>query len=198
MIIKNLYRPIINCQDYIHILQDGSKNIIITVSVKDFNDEYVTGKSLPVHIITPNGTKSVIHEGVGENPVDYNINYTVSDYGLYTIDCDGVKKQFYVNGLKFYSINSSIYLFYTETKAMLVISGTINSSKGGWLHIATIPNSLSKYRPKQGVFYCSGGYSGGNTKRKGDYQIVPDGKIYYRNWDGSGNVNEQTQISWSI
>lgn len=183
MIITELYDTIIKCKNTGNI-DDEFK---ITVSLIDYNEEYVTGRNFPVYLINPNGTSSTLHNGIGGQAMDYVITFIPTMQGVYTVVCNHTKKQFYIEGLKRTIVDNKFIIYASEKKVILVINGNFNTSKGNWVHIGTIPSELA---PDYPILFD--GYN-----KKADYKVSSDGKIWYRNWNDSANTTDLIQTNWS-
>ena len=176
MDMSNFYRTNIICDDYVDI----GGTVLIKVSVKDFTDNYVFDEPIKLMVVDVNGSKSTLYDG--RTKLSYlAINYTPSMQGLYTLECNGVKKQFYVGGWASYNLSSACTLYYNETEVIMIVSGTVTHKNGAYITNWTIPSDYSFLRPFQKVVV-----SGHPT---GTWQVNAQGEIKFMILTGSTTAN---------
>lgn len=182
---NNLYNTEIWCADKCTI----DTSMSITVTLKDTQSGNVTGRKNDVYIVTPNGVKSLLTSTNYASTV--TVNYTPSEWGLYTIICNHTKKQFLVTGWKQYNINGSfLILYYNETKVILrIYTDGLTGTNSNWVVQGTIPNEYSFLRPEIPAFVSS-------YTTKGEWAVDTDGVIRFRRWANTTG-GEYNTITWA-
>ncbi len=190
MIIENLHNTQIGFdKDFIN----KGDTVTVTISCKDYNGNYVSGRNYTAYLIAPDGTQTTLGTGIGASAQNYSFTFTANDYGIWTVKCHHAKAQIKTcNNFTSQTLSSTQTIYYNETQVVLKVSGTVSTTSNNWVQYTSIPSSPIDLRPEVPVFAQDFG-------RKGVWQINDsEGKVYFMRLDGgSGNSDEYMSITWS-
>lgn len=200
MIISDLYKTVITCISETKI---DTGNINVTVKLKDFNNQPVTGKKVELTVdkgrlntVTTGSNPSVSSNGKKVNANtnskgEITVTYTANEWGLVTFTAnEDAKTQLLVKGLREESGSSNKinYKIYTDGQwchtHISALNLALESGGGNDKILGTIP---LKYVPKQLLSTF-----GHHARLDIIVSINPDGEVIYRLSSNTGSLSSQS------
>lgn len=223
MIIEHLYETRLDCTDYNpSIYETPNDLIIVTVTLKDFNQNNVVGKSVTLTVDKGYFTKTVgqtsrNHTGTSTKTTTMNtdsngqvkVTYAPSESGLCTFSCNNSKVQCYVNNiLADLHTWTDVPMSYIGGDGNVHTPGQMVLKVNEYLQLAilTISNTSANFKAstQSGPSYnqiIPEGYRPPNQVivptffNKGKILISSEGSVYFLSTDGNSYTGENASCT---